>query len=186
MTEIAGVVVTKLTPNRDNRGTFVEAFRVMWPTGVAPIQWNIVTNKPNVLRGVHVHIRHTDYIACLLGELIVGLKDIRPDSPTHNQTALYRLTEADPAAITVPTGVMHGFYSPGVSMTLYGVSEYWDMADELGCRHDDPALGIDFPITSPIISERDAKLCSYDQMVAEYLEGAAALKRERKLETVTS
>jgi dTDP-4-dehydrorhamnose 3,5-epimerase len=177
MSELEGVVLTRLTPHRDDRGVFTEAFRAMWPTGVAPIQWNIVTNRPNILRGVHVHIRHTDYLTCVLGELLVGLKDIRPESPTHGRVAMHLLREDEPAALTIPTGVAHGFYSRGHSKQLYAVSEYWNTADELGCRWDDPGLSIDWPASAPTISERDDQAGSYERMVAEYLEGAAALAR---------
>jgi dTDP-4-dehydrorhamnose 3,5-epimerase len=43
-------------------------------------------------------------------------------------------------------------------MQLYAVSEYWDTADELGCHWSDPGLGIAWPVTAPILSERDAAL----------------------------
>lgn len=176
MPGLAGVVLTRLEPHRDDRGVFTEAFRASWPTRVAPIQWNIVANRANILRGVHVHIRHTDYLICVMGELLVGLKDIRPKSPTYAQTALHLLREDEPVALTIPTGVAHGFYSRGPSKQLYAVSEYWNTADELGCRWDDPELGIDWPAVSPTISKRDHEAGTFSLMVDEFLTGVAELE----------
>jgi dTDP-4-dehydrorhamnose 3,5-epimerase len=176
MSGLAGVVVTRLEPHHDHRGVFTEAFRASWPTRTTPIQWNVITNRANVLRGVHVHIRHTDFLTSIVGDLIVGLKDIRPDSPTYGKTALHYLCEDEPSALTIPTGVAHGFYSKGPSKQLYAVSEYWNTADELGCRWDDPSLGIGWPTISPMISLRDDEAGSYEQMVGEYLDGVAQLE----------
>jgi dTDP-4-dehydrorhamnose 3,5-epimerase len=40
----------------------------------------------------------------------------------------------------------------------YLVDEYYDGADELGIRWDDPGLGIDWGLQgAPTVSERDAK-----------------------------
>jgi dTDP-4-dehydrorhamnose 3,5-epimerase len=54
-----GVVCRNLVVHRDDRGWISEIFRQEWPTGVAPVQWNAVRSMAGVLRGVHVHVRHT-------------------------------------------------------------------------------------------------------------------------------
>jgi dTDP-4-dehydrorhamnose 3,5-epimerase len=49
----------------------------------------------------------------------------------------------------------------------YGVTSYWDPEeDELGCRWDDPDLGLDWQLTAPVLSERDASA----QPLAQLLE----------------
>jgi dTDP-4-dehydrorhamnose 3,5-epimerase len=171
--KLSGVVVTQLKPHEDHRGVFVETFREMWPTEVAPVQWNIVTSKSNVLRGFHVHVTHADYLTCVLGELLVGLKDIRSESPTHGQIEMHLLREDTPTAITVPPGVAHGFYSAQPTKHLYSVSHYWNMHDELGCAWDDPDIGIDWPATDPLLSPRDTTAGSFKQMVADFRAGRA-------------
>ncbi len=62
-----GVVLTALTPHADDRGVFTELFRECWPTAIRPIQWNVVSSKAGVLRGVHVHVRHDDYLTVASG-----------------------------------------------------------------------------------------------------------------------
>ena len=152
------VLLTLLDPHRDDRGTFIELFREAWPTGVHPIQWNVVASEAGVLRGVHVHPRHDDYLTVIRGAAEVGLRDLREDSPTAGVATCLKLVAECPTAISIPHGVAHGFYFSEASTHVYAVSHYWDSADELGCRWDDPALEIPWPQREAQISPRDAAL----------------------------
>ena len=154
----AGVHLRQLTMNRDHRGMLAEIFRNSWETNVAPLQWNVTHTEARVLRGVHVHVRHTDYLVTLSGRASIGLRDLRPGSPTERMTALVEMSGEQLAGLTIPPGVAHGFYFHEPSIQLYAVSEYWDVDDELGCHWADPELEIAWPITSAIVSERDAAL----------------------------
>ena len=40
-------------------------------------QWNMVRSRPNVLRGVHAHRQHIDYLTMVSGIMILGLQDLR-------------------------------------------------------------------------------------------------------------
>jgi dTDP-4-dehydrorhamnose 3,5-epimerase len=60
--------------------------------------------------------------------------------------------------LIVPPGVAHGFYFFEPSIHIYGVSEYWNEADELGCHYADSDLGFIWPDKHPKISDRDAEL----------------------------
>jgi dTDP-4-dehydrorhamnose 3,5-epimerase len=152
----AGTLLRPLEPHLDERGSFTELYRDEWRTGVMPIQWNAVRSEAGVLRGVHVHLRHDDYLTVPVGRAAVGLRDLRRGSPTEGVSALVELGEKRPAALVVPHGVAHGFYFLEPSMHVYAVSEYWDLSDELGCRWDDPELEIPWPVRSARVSERDA------------------------------
>jgi dTDP-4-dehydrorhamnose 3,5-epimerase len=151
-----GTSVRPLEPHLDDRGSFTELFRAEWPTGVAPIQWNAVRSDAGVFRGVHVHLRHDDYLTVLAGRAAVGLRDLRRGSPSEGLSALVELRGDQPAAIVIPHGVAHGFYFPEPSLHVYAVTEYWDLDDELSCRWDDPALEIAWPVSSAQVSQRDA------------------------------
>lgn len=163
----------ELTPHADERGGFVEVFREEWSTGPVPRQWNAVRSNPGVLRGVHVHAHHHDYLTVVSGTLVLGLHDLRPDSPSHGLAGFLTLSEATPAAVAIPPGVCHGFWFPEPSVHVYGVSEYWDVRDELGCRFDDPALGLDWPVEQPLLSPRDRGAGSLETMRADYLAALA-------------
>ena len=83
-----GVVWRMLETHSDHRGDLTELFRAEWQNGVAPVQWNVGRSTKNVLRGVHVHPRHDDYLIVLGNRMALGLKDLRRDSPTHDLTSM--------------------------------------------------------------------------------------------------
>jgi dTDP-4-dehydrorhamnose 3,5-epimerase len=59
--------------------------------------------------------------------------------------------------------VAHGFCALEDSFMTYLVDEYYDGADELGIRWDDPAMGLDWALTAPaVLSDRDARNPSLD------------------------
>lgn len=154
----AGVRLIPLHSHPDERGVFTEIFRQHWPIDMTPLQWNAVRSASNVLRGFHGHWQHSDYLLALQGRMLVGLKDLRLNSPTYGSTALLELTAEQLSAVMIPPGVAHGFYFPEPALHVYAVSHYWDTGDELGCRWDDPNLGIPWPCDAPLISPRDAAL----------------------------
>jgi dTDP-4-dehydrorhamnose 3,5-epimerase len=154
----AGVTLVALTPHADERGVFTELYRSSWEPGVEPVQWNAVRSEANVLRGVHVHRRHTDYLTVVSGSATIGLHDLRPGSPTEGVGTTVRLEPGEPAALVIPAGVAHGFYFHEPSIHVYAVSHEFDPADELGCRWDDPELAIAWPCVEPFTSRRDHEL----------------------------
>ena len=89
---LKGVALLPLTMNRDSRGSFTELFRDERDSGLSPVQWNAVSSEPGTLRGVHLHIRHDDYLATLKGRACVGLRDLRRGSPTEGMSVLVELT----------------------------------------------------------------------------------------------
>jgi dTDP-4-dehydrorhamnose 3,5-epimerase len=167
----AETLLRPLEPHADDRGTFIELFRREWQTEVEPIQWNAVHSEAHVLRGVHVHPRHDDYLTIVRGRAIVGVRDLRDESPTAGAAACIELSAEAPCAITIPHGVAHGFYFAEPSTHVYAVSHYWDLSDELGCRWDDPALEIPWPQEAAHISPRDEALPSLE-MLREQLRAA--------------
>jgi dTDP-4-dehydrorhamnose 3,5-epimerase len=157
---IDGVTLRPLDPQRDERGALVELCRHAWVEPDVPVQWNLVVNRRQVVRGVHWHEHHTDYIAPVFGALHAALVDLRPGSPTELMAQVVQLEADSPALLTIPAGVGHGFYSPRESAVLYAVTRYWDPADEFGVRWDDPALGIRWPAgaESATVSARDREM----------------------------
>ena len=160
----ADVELHRLEPHADSRGVFTELFRASWGLEVAPVQWNTVFSEGNVLRGVHAHWHHWDYLTVVSGRATIGLHDLREDSPTEHLGTTVDLSPSEPAALEIPPGVAHGFYLHEPSIHVYAVSHEWDPADELGCRWDDPELGIDWPCSGPLLSERDRDLGALSEL----------------------
>jgi len=160
-----GVILRSLQPHRDDRGSLTELFRTTWEIGTNAVQWNYVESEAGVLRGVHVHVKHFDYLILLSGHATIALRDLRHDSATEGMVIKVEMHGNDPHALTIPPGVAHGFYFHERSLHIYGVSEFWDTEDELGCHWADPALEICWPNPAPVISARDAALPSLRELV---------------------
>lgn len=150
-----GVILRRLVRHADERGTLAEIFRAEWTPAGAFLQWNLVHSRGNVLRGVHVHPQHSDYLLVLSGTLLLGLHDLRPDDPADRKSLFLTLTGDDLATVYIPNGVCHGFWFAGPTRYVYGLSTGWNMREELGCRYDDPGLGLDWPAKTPVLSPRD-------------------------------
>jgi dTDP-4-dehydrorhamnose 3,5-epimerase len=153
-----GVQRRPLVVQRDARGSFSEIYRAEWGVGLDPVQWSVSTSHAGTLRGMRVHPRHDDYLVVVQGRTSIGLCDLRPGSPTEHRSALVELCGRDPTGLFIPHGVGHGFYFHEASIYMLGVSSYFDETDELGFHWADPVLEIHWPVTSPMLSERDAAL----------------------------
>lgn len=158
----AGVALHELRPHDDERGRFTEIYRREWDTAIAPVQWNAVQSAARVLRGVHVHPVHADYLVLVTGAVTIGLRDLRDGAPEDGAGVTVDLAGDTPMALEIPPGVAHGFLHREPSLHIYAVSHYWDPADELGVRWDDPDLAIPWPEIEPLVSPRDEELPSLD------------------------
>lgn len=154
----AGVKLRALSMHRDARGGLAELFRDEWEPGISVLQWNFAESKARVLRGMHAHFKHWDYLVIMGGHASIGLKDLREGSSTEGLSAMVEMRGENLSALLIPPGVAHGFYFHEPSLHVYAVSEYWEPADELGCHWADDGLGLSWPDPSPLISERDAAL----------------------------
>jgi dTDP-4-dehydrorhamnose 3,5-epimerase len=57
--------------------------------------------------------------------------------------------------VFIPPGVAHGFASLSDLTIAYMVDGYYNPADELGVAWDDPEIGADWGVKTPVLSERD-------------------------------
>lgn len=171
---IEGIVLHPLTPHHDERGRLVEVYRESWDLGCRSVQFNAVTSASGVMRGVHAHVRHVDHLFVADGCMTLGLHDIRPWSATAGRSWQVVLDAAVPLVAVVPQGIAHGFYFTKPSVLLYGVSHYWDTADEIACRWDCRELGIAWPASTAILSERDKEAPDYGAFVDEFLKAWSA------------
>ena len=158
---IEGAFLVPLTPHADDRGFLVEVFRHEWLGEVAGmvagmVQANLSRSRAGVLRGLHFHRRQSDYWCVLAGRAFVGLFDLRAGSPTEGRKAELSLdAEGERTALYLPPGIAHGFYAETEVLLQYLVDTYYTGEDELGLAWDDPGVGIAWPVSEPILAERD-------------------------------
>jgi len=161
---LEGAYVIELDPKRDDRGYFARTFcrNEFAEMGLATdfVQSNLAfTKKAGVLRGMHYQLppaSEAKLIRCSHGSVLDVMIDLRPESPTHCQWVGVQLDSETPKMVYVPEGFAHGYLTLADDCSLfYQVSAYYSPEFERGVRWNDPAFGIDWPITDPIVSERD-------------------------------
>ncbi len=79
-TFLDGVNLRLLEEQHDVRGSFTEVYRDSWGLPIAPAQWSVVRSVAGTMRGMHLHLRHSEYFLCISGRACVGLYDLRPAS----------------------------------------------------------------------------------------------------------
>ena len=105
-----GVSLRPLHEQNDGPVRMTQIYRREWPVEVVPVQWNLVNTAANTLRGVHVHRAHWDYLFVVSGEMLIGLHDMRPGSPTYRMSAQRRGGGGWGRKIGGPPGGAEGLY----------------------------------------------------------------------------
>lgn len=158
---IEGVFVVEPDVHGDERGLFVETYRRSWFPGQREmIQANRADRTAGAVVGLHYHLHQADYWYVPAGSARVVLHDLREGSPTDGATVSIDLGERPDGSfchdgIFIPPGVAHGFAALSDLTITYLVDGYYNPADELGVAWDDPAVGADWGVADPVLSERD-------------------------------
>jgi dTDP-4-dehydrorhamnose 3,5-epimerase len=170
---IDGVRFLRVPCIEDQRGSLAVVSRADWVDRPL-VQWNLSASVVGAVRGLHVHLVHVDWLLSVSGTLRVGLFDLRTSSTTEGVSEIVELKPMV-SMLAIPPGVGHVFVSVEPTVHLYGTDEYWDPADEFGCRWDDPDLGFEWVTVerdfSPILSPRDSAagpLCELRAVVGEH------------------
>lgn len=161
---------------RDPRGFFLETynrnrFAEIGINGIF-VQDNHSRSALGTLRGLHYQLRHAQAKLCRVieGEAFDVAVDIRFGSPTFGKWTSVLLSAEKQNQIFIPAGFAHGFVARTESVQfLYKCSEFYDQSDEHGIRWDDPNLGIDWGVSNPLISEKDAKYSTLAEVSPENL-----------------
>ena len=100
------------------------------------------------------------------GEAFLVAVDIRPDSPTLGKYQSIIATESNRLQLWAPAAFARGFcVLSDCAEVQYLTTGTYNPAAESGVRWDDPAIGIDWPIDNPTLSQKDAEA----QSLAEWL-----------------
>ncbi|CAK7042510.1 MAG: dTDP-4-dehydrorhamnose 3,5-epimerase [Desulfovibrio sp.] len=161
-TPIDGVILVKPTVWRDPRGYFVETWQQTryMEIGIALpfVQDNRSRSIKGTLRGLHFqrNFPQGKLVSVSRGSVFDVAVDIRKNSPTFGQWFGAELTEENQHQMWVAPGLAHGFcVTSDVADFSYKCTEYYHPEDDAGIRWNDPAIGIAWPIGTPILSAKD-------------------------------
>ncbi|MCD6519118.1 MAG: dTDP-4-dehydrorhamnose 3,5-epimerase [Anaerolineae bacterium] len=161
-TKLPGVLIIEPRVFEDRRGFFYESYnyREYAQRGIRDVfvQDNHSRSVKGVLRGLHYQAPpgQAKLVRVVVGEVFDVVVDIRWGSPTYGQWLGVWLSAENRRQLYIPVGFAHGFcVTSEVAEFLYKVSNYYSPPDERGIAWDDPDLGIEWPITEPILSDRD-------------------------------
>lgn len=163
-TELEGVYIIEPKVFGDNRGWFyesysVEAFRAIGIDTVFVQDNRSFSQKKGTLRGLHCQKNPTSQaklVSCTRGEIIDVAVDIRKGSPSYMKHVAVKLTADNKTMLYIPKGCLHGFVTLTDDVELsYKVDDLYSPADDRSIRFDDPAIGVDWGVTDPVLSEKD-------------------------------
>lgn len=164
--KLQGASLLEPVVHGDNRGFFMESYNeeVMQKAGVnfQFIQDNqSLSAEVGVLRGLHYQLNpkaQAKLIRVLSGVIYDVIVDVRRSSPTFGQWVGVILSEYNKRQLLVPKGFAHGFCTLVPStQVLYKVDEYYSPENDRGILWNDPSLGIDWPVASPVLSDKDKR-----------------------------
>ncbi|MBQ9432571.1 MAG: dTDP-4-dehydrorhamnose 3,5-epimerase [Kiritimatiellae bacterium] len=163
-TALPGVMICEPEVFKDSRGFFLETYhaRKYFDIGVKTVfvQDNRSRSTRSVLRGLHFQLHHPQakLLSCIRGEIYDVAVDIRRGSPTFGKWVGATLSEDNFKQIFIPAGFAHGFcVMSDIAEINYKCSEFYDHKDDRGIRWNDPELGVEWPVTDPILSEKDRR-----------------------------
>ena len=127
-------------------------------------------SKRGVVRGLHFQWDPPQgkLVRCLKGAVYDTVVDVRFGSPTLGDHAAVELSEGNDAALWVPPGFAHGFMAlADDSVVFYECTAEWAPGAEGGILWSDPALGIEWPDIPPIVSDKDLRMPTLAQWLAD-------------------
>jgi len=163
-TDLPEVLLIETETFDDNRGFFRETYQQekfsALGLDVTFVQDNLSHSKKNVLRGLHFQEPRSQgkLVQVIQGEIFDVVVDVRQGSPGSGQWIGVALSAVAGNMLWVPQGFAHGFAVLSDSAeVLYKVTDFWAPETEQVIRWDDPDIGIDWPVSNPILAEKDAQ-----------------------------
>ena len=162
-TEIPDVKIINPKVFGDQRGFFLETYeqkryQEMLNINLTFVQDNHSRSQKNVLRGLHFQKENPQgkLVRVVRGEVFDVAVDIRKDSSTYGKWVGVILSEDNKSQLWIPPGLAHGFLVlSDIADFEYKCTNYYDPNSEGCLLWNDPTININWPITTPILSDKD-------------------------------
>jgi dTDP-4-dehydrorhamnose 3,5-epimerase len=173
-TELKGVVIVEPAVFEDPRGYFLETYHAgrYAEGGIRGpfVQDNFSHSVRGTLRGLHYQLERAQgkLVMALEGRIYDVAVDIRKGSPTFTQWVGVELSGENKRQLYIPPGFAHGFcVLSDTADVLYKCTDVYSQKDERGIIWNDPALAIAWPVTTPLLSDKDRAYKRLSEMDGE-------------------
>jgi len=173
-TTLKGVVLVEPDVFNDPRGYFLETYHAgRYAEGGIPgpfVQDNFSHSVRGTLRGLHYQLKRVQgkLVMALEGRIFDVAVDIRKGSPTFGRWVGVELSGENKRQLYIPPGFAHGFcVLSETADVLYKCTDVYSREDERGIIWNDPALAIAWPVTAPLLSEKDRAYKRLSEMAGE-------------------
>ena len=154
----------------DNRGFFLESYQSKNYKKIGIelpfVQDNFSRSAKNILRGLHSQVEKPQgkLVSVVRGSVFDVAVDLRGDSETYGLYVSVLLSDENHKQFYIPPGCAHGFVVLSEEADFhYKCTDFYDPNDELGIIWNDKDLNINWPINSPILSEKDKNQISFKE-----------------------
>lgn len=175
-TPIDGLLVLEPEVFRDERGFFLETFHEQKyeSFGIESkfVQDNLSFSSKGILRGLHFQYRHPQakLVQVLSGEVFDVAVDIRRGSPTVGKWFGIMLSQDNLYQMFIPEGFAHGYCVVSeTALFAYKCTDFYSPSDEGGLLWSDPDIGIEWPVSDPVLSQKDSRLPRLSELSKDYL-----------------
>ena len=163
-TDLDGCLLIEPQVFGDDRGFFYEAWHAQrFAEQGLPlkfVQSNVSSSSQGVLRGLHYQWPNPQgkLVSVLEGEVYDVAVDIRIGSPQFGRWTAAILSGENKRQLWIPEGFAHGFVVLS-ERALFGYlcTAHYDREADAGIRWNDAALAIDWPVSAPLLSDKDAR-----------------------------
>lgn len=162
-TALPGCAVIEPTVFGDDRGFFFEAWNAerFHSHGLPAhfVQSNVSSSSRGVLRGLHYQWPRPQgkLVSVLQGEVYDVAVDIRRGSPTFGRWEAVVLSAENKRQFWIPEGFAHGFaVLSETALFSYLCTDVYVKEADASIRWNDGSIAVDWPISSPLLSAKDA------------------------------
>jgi len=178
-TVLPGVLIIEPKVFGDARGFFLETFhKQRYEDAGIPgddmgfVQDNHSRSAKGVLRGLHFQLQNPQgkLVSAGTGAVFDVAADVNPDSPTFRQWVGVELSEENHKQLWIPPGYAHGFcVLSDIADFQYKCTALYHPESDGGVLWNDPELGIEWPIETPLLSQKDKYLPMLSEAKREQL-----------------
>ena len=163
-TDLPGCLLLEPQVFGDERGFFYESFNhdKLAAHGLAPrfVQGNVSRSARGVLRGLHYQWPKPQgkLVSVLEGEVWDVAVDIRRGSPSFGRWEAVILSADNRRQFWIPEGFAHGFAVLSEHAVFnYLCTDVYVKEADAGVRWNDGDIGVDWPVSDPLLSAKDEK-----------------------------